>query len=47
MRSARHARDTRDVVTHWYGVMQDMKDTYGSGATVSKVALDPKMMKLQ
>ena len=47
MRSARHARDTREVVTYLYGVMQDMQDTYDSGATVTKVALHPKMMKLQ
>ena len=47
IRSAQHARDTHDVVTYLYGVMQDMWDTYGSGARVSKGALHPKMMKLK
>ena len=40
------ARDTRDIVTYLYGVVQHMHHTYDSGARVSNVALDPKLMKL-
>ena len=47
IRSAQHARDTRDVVTYLYVVMQDTWNTYDSGARVSKGALHPKMMKSQ
>ena len=46
VRSTRHTRDTRDIVTYLYGVVQHMPNTYDSGATVSNVALHPKLMKL-
>ena len=42
VKSAQHVRDTRDVVTYLYGVMQDMQDLYDSGARVNKGALHPK-----
>ena len=47
VRSAQHARNTQDVVTSWYGVMEHMQNTYDSGAKVSNVPLHAKLMKLQ
>ena len=47
MSSAQDARDTRDVVTYLYGVVQHtqhMQNMYDSGARVSNVALHPKVM---
>ena len=47
VRSAQKPRNTRDVVTYLYGVVQHMQNTYDNGARVSNVALNPKMMKLR
>ena len=47
VRSAQDARNTHGVVTYLYGVVQHMQHTYDSAASVSNVALHPKLMKLQ
>ena len=46
-RSAQDARDTRDIFTYLYGVVQHMQNTYGKEARASNVLLQPKLMKLQ
>ena len=46
VRSAQDARDTRDVVTYLYGVVQHMQNTYDWSQRKQRGSIHPKLMKL-